>query len=359
VLPLSLHPGRRRRLLSTLALLVLTGALIAPARAAAPPRAPLPIGVASRCTFPKTNGQRVAILDRLQAAGVRWARLDVDWVWLEKDRKGDRQRWYLRMLDFCVRQAQAHHTKVLATLLGTPRWANGGRDMSVPPIDARDYGQIASWLAHRYRGRIAAWQIWNEPNPSQHFFTGTVEQYVALLRSAYPAIKRSDHHARVVLGGTSGNDDRWLEQVYDAGGGRFFDVVATHPYQGVGDSPPETADDGNVWWLSHTPAVRAVMLAHGDARKPIWFTELGWSAHDNTPSTKPWDRGVTPEQQASYATRAFAFITANYPYVKLAFWFKDWAVPGSTDAAIEGMAVLNPDMSPRPVYEAIKAYTRH
>src|SRR5437016_5387849 len=83
------------------------------ARAAAPTPPALTIGVASRCTFPTaTDAQKTAILDRLESAGVRWLRMDVDWVWLERNRKGDRQASYLRTIDFCVKQAAAHRMKV-------------------------------------------------------------------------------------------------------------------------------------------------------------------------------------------------------------------------------------------------------
>jgi hypothetical protein len=111
-----------------------------------------------------------------------------------------------------------------------------------------------------------------------------VQQYVSLLRAAYPGFKAGDPAAKVILGGPASNDDGWIGQVYSLGGKDSFDVLSTHPYQGVADAPPEHPDDGDRWWFTHLPAVRNVMIANGDGAKPVWFTEFGWSNHTNGPN---------------------------------------------------------------------------
>jgi hypothetical protein len=160
----------------------------------------------------------------------------------------------------------------------------------------------------------------------------------------------------VVLGGPSSNDDDWMRRLYAAGGGGSFDVLSTHPYQGIGDAPPEHVDDGHRWWFSHVPAVRAVMVANGDAAKPIWFTEFGWSAHPNGPNPPNWQRGVTPAQQADYAVRAFEYARTTFPYVRAMFWYKELANPQSTDEFEEGFALLDSNLTERPVYGALRSY---
>jgi hypothetical protein len=131
--------------------------------------------------------------------------------------------------------------------------------------------------------------------------------------------------------------------------------MATHPYQGVGDAPPETVDEGNDWWLlTHAPSVHAMMARHGDGAKPIWFTELGWSVHENRPALPLWQRGVTPAEQAAYLTRAFGLVGSRYPYVEKAFWYKDAARPEDNDVQ-SGYGLLKADLAPRPAYSALKA----
>jgi polysaccharide biosynthesis protein PslG len=303
-----------------------------------------------------TDAERVTVLDKLKAAGVGWVRIDTAWGNLEDTHKGARNSWHLRKADFCVEEAHKRGIKVLATLWWTPEWANGGGGPYVPPTNPQDYADFARWAAERWRGKVSAWEVWNEPDPWQTFFQGTLNQYVALLRAAYPAFKAGDPNALVTLGGPSSNDDRWIEQVYALGAKGSFDVLSTHPYQGVGDAPPDKPDDGNRWWFTHVPAVRDVMLRYGDGAKPIWFTEFGWSAHGNWPGIANWQRGVSPEQQGDYLVRAIRYTQAHYPYVPVMFWYKERANPQGTDAHQEGYGLLNADLSERPVYEALTGY---
>jgi hypothetical protein len=301
-----------------------------------------------------SNADRMAVLDKLKAGGVSWVRIDTAWDGIEDAAKGARNGWYIEMVDFCVDEARKRGLNVLIMLWLTPAWANGGQSNKMPPANPQDYADFARWAASHWRGRVAAWEVWNEPDPWQQFWQGTTEQYVALLKAAYPAFKAGDPNARVVLGGASSNDDEWIAKLYALGAKGAFDVVATHPYQGVADAPPEHPGDGNRWWFAHLPAVREVMVDNGDGGKPIWFTEFGWSAHANRPGTPNWQRGVTPEQQADYAVRAIRYTRAHYPYVPVMFWYKDRASPLGSDPYYEGYGLLNSDLSERPVYRALK-----
>jgi hypothetical protein len=296
------------------------------------------------------------VLNELAAAGVQWVRIDTSWAGIEDSYKGARNAWYIAMVDFCVNEARARGLNVLITLWMTPGWANGNQGNLVPPTNPQDYADFARWAAARWQGRVAAWEVWNEPDPAQSFWQGSIDQYAALLRAAYPAFKAGDPSAKVVLGGPSSNDDGWIREVYARGTRDFFDVVSTHPYQGMADAPPETPDDGHRWWFTHLPAVRQVMLDYGDAAKPIWFGEFGWSAHTNWIGIQNWERGVTPEQQGDYFVRALQYTQANYPYVPVAFWYKERARPGDTNVHQSGYGLLNDNMTERPVYTRLKAF---
>ena len=296
------------------------------------------------------------MLDKLKAAGVNWVRIDFAWDGVEGAYKGARNAWYIGMMDTCVNLARARGINVLMTLWLTPAWANGGQSNRVPPTNPQDYADFARWAATYWRGRVGAWEVWNEPDPYQSFFQGTVSQYAGLLRTAYPGFKAGDPNALVVLGGPSSNDDAWLGQLYGLGVQGAFDVAATHPYQGIADAPPEHTDDGHRWWFTHVPAVHAVMAAHGDGDKPIWFTEFGWSAHANWDGIPNWQRGVTAQQQGDFLVRAHQYATAHWPYIGAMFWYKERAYPGGQDGHEEGYALLDSNLAERPVYWALKSY---
>jgi len=308
------------------------------------------VGVQFHCTWNQTDERRAAIATRLASAGVRSVRIDIGWHSLQPRRRG-LSDWHVRLADRCVNLARARGMEVLGTLLWTPAWANGGRGQSVPPRRRADFARFARWTARHFRGRVGAWEIWNEPN-DRSFWRSSARQYVRLLRAAYPAIKAGDRNALVVFGGLMQNDDRFLARAYAAGAQGAFDVMATHPYQG--NAPPEAPDDGGEWWLlAHVPAIHQVMARWGDGRLPIWFTELGWSAHANQPGLPFWQLGVTEEEQADYLVRGMNLIDSRYPYVEKAFWYKDAARPGENKLH-SGYGLLGSDLSARPAYWALK-----
>jgi hypothetical protein len=285
-------------------------------------------------------------------ARVKSVRVDVAWDSLQP-RRGGRSAWHVGLVDRCVNLARARGMSVLGTLWRTPAWANGGRGATSPPSRSGDFARFARWAARHFRGRIDAWEIWNEPD-DKGFFNGSTRRYVKLLRAAYPAIKAGDPSALVVTGGVVHNNDRWLAAAYRAGARRYFDVVATHPYQGMGDAAPETVDSGGNWWLmTHVQAVHELMARRGDGSKPIWFTEFGWSVHDNSSELPAWRRGVTSEVQAQYLVRAIALVRARYPYVGRMYWYKERAL-GADDFHQAGYGLLKTDLTPRPAYWALK-----
>lgn len=301
-----------------------------------------------------TDRDRVVILDRLAAAGLEWVRIDVGWSGFEPEAPGVIDPWYAGRVDRAVDEARARGLRVLVTAWLTPPWANGGAGERHPPTDPADYARFLTWAAERYEGRVDAWEIWNEPNLTE-FWKGDVARYASLLEAAYPAVKAGDPGALVVLGGPAYNDTDFLAALYDLGIQGSFDVMATHPYQGFANAPPETPDDGTRGTLAHVGAVRDLMVAHGDGGLPIWFTEFGWSAHPTAPGAPNWQWGVTEAEQGDYLVRTLRWVATHAPYVTHVFWYNERA-QDTGDAHLDGFGLLTHELDPRPVYEALRAY---
>src|SRR5918996_1592204 len=79
------------------------------------------------------------------------------------------------LYDRTVNYAQQFGIKVVFSIWGTPRWANGGRGLNVAPTKPLDLQRFARAAARRYSGRWLAddgrglprvdfWLAWNEPN---------------------------------------------------------------------------------------------------------------------------------------------------------------------------------------------------
>jgi hypothetical protein len=299
------------------------------------------------------EASRTAVFDKLAAAKVGWIRLDLGWTNLEQAGRGKFNRWLVDQASSVLNQAQARGIKVLVVIGMTPGWANGSKDPAVPPNDPGHFALMARWAAKQFRGRVAAWEIWNEPN-SEKFWAADAARYAALVRAAYPAFKAGDPKATVVVGSTVYNDDKWLAEAYDAGMGGYFDAISTHPYMGPLNAPPELLDDGHKWRMDHVRAVRELMVARGDEAKPIWFTEFGWSTHENALGTPAWELGVSESDQAEYLVRALDLIGREYPYVSHAFWYND-RNKSVGNPKEDNAGLLRRDLSEKPAYQALKA----
>lgn len=298
--------------------------------------------------------ERGVVLDRIRESGATWVRLDVGWSMLQPDRGRFDHDWAVPFVDQVIRQVNRRGLKLLVMFWQTPDWATDADTDRAAPSDPADYARAIGWAANRWQDQVSAWEVWNEPNYDNFLAGADPTTYTELLCHAYEAVHSNDPTARVVFGGTMYNDDAWIRRAYRAGAGECFDVMATHPYMGQADAPPETPADGHIYTLRHVRAVRSVMREFGDQR-PIWATEFGWSSHDNAGDEGPWDLGVTEGVQARYAVRALRLFRQDYPYVRKAFWYTD-RDKDSGDVHQDGYGMLRRDLSPKPVYWALRRY---
>jgi hypothetical protein len=283
----------------------------------------------------------------------RWVRLEFRWNEAEPSSKGSYDQNIIARYDRAVDTARAAGAKVLVFVNGAPRWASGSRVPMTKPQNAADYGDFIRYVATRYRGKVSAWEVWNEENTSRFWSTGpSPSAYVPLLKATYPVVKSVDPNALVVFGGVSQNDYGYIEGAYAAGAKGYFDVMAAHPYPGP--SPPEAT-----WYsgsrISSTSfsgfrEIRKSMLARGDD-KPIWLTEFGWS----TTTTETW--GVTQAQQADYLTRAYRLLE-SYPYVQIAYWYnlRNNFWNSDADTWETQLGLMRTDFTHKPSYAAFKSY---
>ena len=352
------RPRRAHRLLGPFMVASLFLFPTAPSPAAEPPVAPLPaVGTHFHAMWTSyTDAERIEVLDKLADAGVEWVRIDIGWSSLQEVGPNSYSDWYVDQADFVIDAANERGIKVLGMLWRTPAWANGGRNVNVPPRDFDAYGEIARWAAEHFRGRVAAWEVWNEPN-LDGFWDASPADIAKMLRASYDDFKAGDPDAEVVMGAPVHNDVEWLRKVYAAGAQGYFDVMATHPYPSPSNLPPEY-DDGSIWNISAVERVHALMEENGDGDKPIWFTEIGWSSHPNTGGEAPWELGVSKQQQADYLVRAAEMIACRFPYVEQIFWYAErnlGAPPGAStsDVQLGNFGLMENDLTPKPAYDAM------
>jgi hypothetical protein len=205
-----------------------------------------------------------------------------------------KNRWRFEMLDRYVAIAAEHHVGLLLPLGLSPTWASARPlekstyrpGFAAEPRDMEDWRTYVRTVARRYKGKIQAYEIWNEPNLKQ-FWSGTVDQMIALTGEASRIIRGIDPQALIVS--PSATQDRgvaWLAEFLSKGGGNFVDVIGYHLY--VAPQPPEAT-------LTLVSNVKRVMLQAGISGKPLWNTEAGWFLHKPFPD----------ELAAAYVVREF------------------------------------------------------
>lgn len=303
-----------------------------------------------------TDPERVAVLDALAEAGVTRVRIDASWAQLQPGGPDEYDPAGVELLDRVLAMATERGLRPLVMFWLTPQWANDGVGERALPHDPGDYARAVGWAAERYRGQVD-WEVWNEPNSEDFLVGADPAGYAALLRSAYPAVKKADPSASVVAGSVQYNDVGWLAAMYDAGAAGSFDVLSTHPYQSPSDLPPEADDNGTRFRLRHVAAVRDLMVDRGDADVPIWFTEVGWSTRPG--EDVPWQRGVTGAEQAGYLVRTLRLVRTEYPYVTAVFAYTDRdGPPVLRRSHVDGYGLMTHDLRPKQALAALRAELR-
>ena len=273
--------------------------------------------------------------DAMVGAGVESVRFVADWSeaqpYASWDQVPEDQRARFRdeggvptdyaMVDRIVGLAARRDMRVLPVVMIAPRWAaRQPGAFASPPRDPAPYARFTAALARRYGPGgsfwterpdlrpqpVRDWQIWNEPSLREFWNAdGWARGYVALLRATRPQLRAADPGARVILAGLPNKSWTDLGRIYRAGGRRWFDAVALHPFtQKV---------DGVFTIIGHG---RRVMRRYGDARKPLLVTELSWPSAKGKAEPRS-DIAVTEAQQAARLRKALPLLAKRRRALRL------------------------------------------
>jgi polysaccharide biosynthesis protein PslG len=268
--------------------------------------------------------------------------------------------------DDIVDRANTLGLRVILRIDTSPRWAlpAGAPDGLGPPVNFADYSDFVAAVAERYRGRVAAYQIWNEPNLTSEWGGRPPDAaaYAELLRGASDRIRAADPTARVLMAALAPtltenadalNELIYLQQLYDAGARGTFDVLAIQAY-GLRGGPDDPRTDRTDVTFSRPILVRQVMERNGDSATPVWATETGWNVNPPAFAEQRFGR-VTPTLQARYTVRAFERAGAQWPWLQvICIWY--WKRADATNQAQDWywFRVADPDFELQPVYFAVR-----
>lgn len=335
------------------------------------------------------------ILDLVKAGGYGYIRQLFPWKDIQElkgsynDRDGQ-NGW--AKYDAIVEKASSRGIKIIARLDQPPVWAREqvlktippSLDVTGPPDDLNDWGNFVEAAVTRYKGKIKYFQIWNEPNLEVEWNAKRVNPagYVDLLKVAYERAKAANPDVVIITAAlapsnqdgaefNSLNDLKYLDQFYEAGGAKYFDILAAQAY-GLGYSPdyrftePDFREkDLKRVNFSRLADMRAVMLKHDDGKRPVWITEYGWlSMPDKVVQQyplKPWGENIDEATQAQYLVKGIERARKEWDWVGVVnVWFlkADKYLLDRSDlwGQARYFALINPDWSVRPAYTALQQY---
>jgi hypothetical protein len=339
-----------------------------------------PFGVNTFLQLEVEEAKRERQMQVLYEAGFRWIRQEFPWEDIEISAKGDywdhkwdKDAW--EKYDHIVDLANQYDVQIIARLSNPPKWTRVLTDTigtRAPPDDLRDYGDFVETVVRRYKGRIRYYQLWNEPNIYPEWGEQPVDplSYTALLCEGYRRAKAVDPDVVILSGalaqtidlsGRDLNDLIFLQRMYDAGAGDCFDILSTNTYL-LWSAPTDHRMRPLVINYNRTEYIRDVMVRNGDAHKPIWISEMNSNAVPVGPAAESitgWGAygQVSLETQAAWAPLAYERAQAEWPYVGVVnFWFFKPASDVDANQAYYYFRMLDPDFTPLPVYDAVKAY---
>ena len=323
------------------------------------------------------------LLEALEESGAGWARVRVNWSWIQPDPPPSEYVWG-PYHDEKLRLVAETGVRLIATVTDSPDWA---ADSPCAPIYCGDpcgddvdrlpeFAGFLTDLVNRYKQppyNIKHWELVNEPDYTwANGWLGGLgcwgndgDRYAEMLAVAYPAIKAADPEATVLLGGVAhdwfteygGPFYRYFpDDVMEHGGGDHIDVLNFHYFpdfraeweRWVPHGNPPTCgivDDGQgtpyeAWGIdliAKTNHFRNRMSTCFDVDKPVWVTELAEHGYANNPTSLV--------QQARYVIQGYSRGLAAG--VENITWY---ALATPNDSYQQGL--LFDDWTPKPAFYA-------
>ena len=311
-----------------------TAAVLARPSAPVPQDSPICIDSATAWFAPNDPAKQERFARLAALAGVNWIRDRMRW----RDIEPERGRFVDATTYDTAADLQAKHgLKVLQVFHGTPEWAvEDGELRGRYPVDLRHAYRFCREMARRYKGRVQAWEPWNEANVAT-FGGHTTDEMCTYQKATYLGFKAGDPdlivcwnvstatptmlHTRLVLA-----NETWP----------YFDTYNIHTYDW-----PDSYE--RLWGPVHAAA----------CGRPIWVTESDRGLQYVGP--EPWcelsregERQKAEFMAQSYASSLFAGAERHFHFILGNYY----------EANKVQFGLLRLDLTPRPSYVALAAIGR-
>ena len=325
------------------------------------------------------------LLRHLEALDAGWVKVQVSWK-LHEPRPGEYDEELFGELDRLVAGANGQNVKVLISVSKAPEWSRPTTEMDGPPSDYGQFEAFMRYLATRYSGQVAAYELWNEPNLQREWNGSPLSaaDLVELTRRGAAGARSADPAALIISAapattgindGINAIDDRvYFGAMLAAGVAGVVDGAGVHPY-GWANPPDSRATDPTQVSSSHNnhPSFffadtledyREMLVAAGAAAIELWPTEFGWGTFEGimtaegVPATPPpgseFMADNTEWEQAVYTLRAFEMAHEREWVGPMFLWNLNFTEALGPEFQEVGYSLLRFDGSRRPVYRGLE-----
>lgn len=310
-----------------------------PASAAFPPR-PVSIGVVANFEH-----------NLARSANLGWSRMDILWQEIQPTPGA----WNIQPTMDRVNFALANGQQILAILHVVPSWLTS--NVNIPPVTTTEWTAFVRRLAQELRGKVAAYEIWNEPDQKKidkfgigwgrnieepPLYTDFVHAAAVEIRAQAPGtlVVAPSFQSRNNADGADNRKRRILQQtqaaVYPDGPGHsFIDAISVHNNAGSTEVATTMGVRLNyenlAYFWNHAVSLRT---------KPVWVTEYGWRSN-----------AVGEAEQRKRTCEVTKLYTASY--LASSTHLDDWDVRRSFLFTLKDPNISNTlfrgDSSPKPV----------
>jgi hypothetical protein len=264
----------------------------------------------------------------LDEAGVSWILATFYWSSIEREKDA----WDFSFYDQFVDKGKEAGKKIAAVLAYDTSWLHDDNTTHryIKPTDMHLYLRYVENLARRFKGKVDAWEIWNEPNGI--FWHGSKKEFAELTRAAIQKIREIDPDVPVLAGAFLRAPASYIKFLFESGSMDQASGLAFHPYA---INPQGAA-------AVYDKAAKTAAL-YGFEDK-LWITEAGY------PTGGWYPTRVSEKTQPAYIVKTMSSLAAKGARVVLWYQLFDPYVRGDERYNLDSekyFGLYYPDYTPK------------
>lgn len=238
------------------------------------------------------------LLSLMDKSGMGWTRDEILWKNFEVT-KGNYK--ILPINESALDIAKKYGIKQLLILAyGNKLYTPRDNDVPMTDEEMEAFRNYCYNLAVQTKGRVAAFEYWNEYDHVTNTTKGADRKYyINLAKATYESVKKANPDLVTVGICSAGTGLPLIQETFDQGGYEYMDDVSYHIYP---KSPEKDGVDDD------TKSVRELLNKYpGGEKKKIWLTETGWTSqkYNKTDAAKWLPRDFAMQMENNMLERLF------------------------------------------------------